>query len=958
MARCGRLSIGVTGRTLLGLLILALAAAPGSSQILPFSNDQHPPSTRWKVVRSPHFDVVTPEEILDQGRRAADLLEEAYGPLAKTLKTFPKRIALVLTNQGVVSNGMVRLAPRQAEWFTTPPQSGFGGAADWLSLLAAHEGRHVVQFDKLDQGFTRVASVLFGDLGRGALSLASAPIWYLEGDAVGLETALTPGGRGRLPEFEMAIRALLLSGRTYSYDKAFLGSFKDWYPDYYHLGYLLTTYLRARLGADAWSQILNGAARHSYWVFAFDHALKEESGHNSSELYVEAMEALRETWTRESEGRPVSPFTVMNRAPRSHWTSYIRPQPQPDGTVICQKFGIDDAPVLVALRPDGSETGLQSFAPIELYGTQATASGGRLAWCEARPDPRWAKESRGEIAVRDLRSGRFSRLGRPSRFLNAALCPDGSRLAAVELLENGRCSLVLLDASTGARLATLPNPENAYLMTPSWSEDGQRIVYARQSAAGRGLAMVDAASGARIKVLPDGPEAVSDPVFFGKFILYHSPLAGIDDILAVDLETRRTYQVTSSRFGAFYPAVSPDGRRVFYCDYTLRGYDVVSAALDPSAWKEIAPGTSRTAAFVRTLVEQEQGRAVLEGEPAGTLPYPIGDYSPTAHLFKVHSWGLIPTLTETSLFFISNDILNKAYLFGGPGWNYNEKTLGFSLNASYRAWLPIIEAGVSYGGRTSSYEDPAGDHHSYGWKESQAFAGLVLPLNLSRGSTSASLTLSAGLSYRRIWDRRILGRYDQGNGWLLPLSYAASFSRAGRRSSLDLRPPWFQRWAVVFRHTPVREADYKGRLVSAVAGAGFPGLFRHHSLSLEAAYEDQDPGNYRFESEVLFPRGYDYAFHRRLWRLSVDYALPLAYPDFSVGAVAFLKRVWVNLFGDLGIASDPGLGTRRYDSAGIDILFDACFFRTPVTVNFGVRTAYRFLDRTVRFQPLFLGIAF
>ncbi len=958
MARRGGDSRGLRKRIALGALVLALAVAPVPAQVLPFSNDQHPPSTRWKVVHSPHFDVLAPEGILDQGQRAAALLEEAYGPLSKTLNVLPRRIALVLTNQGVVSNGMVRLAPRLSEWFTTPPQSGFGGAADWLSLLAAHEGRHVVQFDKLDRGFTRVMSILFGDLGRGALSLASAPMWYLEGDAVGLETALTPGGRGRLPEFDMDIRALLLSGRAYSYDKAFLRSFKDWYPDYYHLGYLLTAYLRERLGAEVWSKVLEGAARNSFWVFAFDHALAGETGRNSAELYREAMTALGEKWASESQGRPVSPFTVLNRARRPHWTSYIRPQPQADGTVLCQKFGLDDAPVLVALRPDGTEARLQSFAPLELYGTQATARGGLLVWCEERPDARWAKKSYGVVAVRELATGRFSRLTRSSRFLNAALSPDGRRLAAVEFLESGRCSLVLLDAATGSRLAALPNPDNAYLMTPSWSEDGQRIIYSRQSGAGRGLAMVETETGVETRVLPDGPEAVSDPIFFGARVLFHSPRTGVDNILALDLENKRTYQVTSSRFGAFFPAVSPDRRYLFYSDYTIQGYDAVRAALDPAGWKELVDPPPQAQAFVRTLVAQEQGRAALTGEPAAAPAYPVGDYSPMANLFHVHSWGFIPTPTETSLFFISDDILNKANLFGGPNWNYNEKTLGLSLTGSYRAWLPILEAGASYGGRTSSYEDPAGEHHSYGWKETQAYAGLYVPLDLSQGSTLASLTLSAGMSYRRISDRRILGRFDQGNGWLLPLSYGAVFRRASRSSFLDLRPPWAQQLAIVFRHTPVRTSDYRGRLLSVAAGAGFPGLFRHQSLWLEAAYEEQEPDNYGFESEVLFPRGYDAVFHRKLWRVSLDYALPLAYPDLSLGPVVYLKRIWVNLFGDLGTASDPGFGRCRYDSAGMDLLFDACFFRTPVTVNFGVRAAYRFLDRTVRFQPLILGFAF
>jgi hypothetical protein len=945
-------------RVWIGLLVVTFAAAGARAQVLTAPNDQHPPSTRWKVIRSPHFEVIAPEEILDLGQRAAGLLERAYEPLARTLKVRPKRIALVLTNQGVVSNGLVRLAPRMAEWLTTPPQSGFGGPVDWLSLLAAHEGRHIVQLDKLDRGFTRVLSVLFGDLGRGAFTLMSAPIWYLEGDAVGLETALTDGGRGRLPEFEMDIRALLLSGRRYSYDKAFLGSFKDWYPDYYHLGYLLTTYLRVRLGPDVWSTVLEGAARNSFWVFAFDRALEEESGRNVAELYDETMGVLRDLWVRESEPREVTPLLSLNRGPRPHWTSYVRPQPQPDGTVVCRKFGLDDAPVLVRLDPDGRETRLQPFAPIELYGTQATARGGRLAWCEFQPDARWAKRSFGVIVVRDLETGRTRRLTEDSRFLNAALSPDGGRLAAVEFLEDGRCAIAILDALTGRRLSSLPNPDNAYLMTPSWSEDGQRVVYARQSAAGRGLAFAAVATGAVTAVKPDGPEAVSDPVFLGRDVLYHSPLTGIDNILALDPESRRTYQLTSSRFGAFFPAVSDDGRYLYYSDYTIDGYDAVRAELDPRNWKEVVSPRDCRPAFVQALLEQEGGRAVLRAEQGPGPAFPVSGYSPAAHLLNVHSWGLFPTTTQAGLFFMSNDVLNELNLSGGPDWNFNEKTLGLSLAGSWRAWLPILDAGGSAGGRTSSYEDPSGESHSYGWKEAQAYAGFYVPLDLSRGSTLTFLSLSAGLSYRRIWDRSIVGYLDQGNGWLLPFSYAAAFSRASRSSVLDLRPTWAQRLAVVFRHAPIRSADYKGRLLSLLAGADLPGLMRHHSLSVEASYERQDPGNYRFESEVLFPRGYEYVFHEQMWRLSMDYALPLAYPDLSLGPVAYLKRIWVNLFGDIGIASDPGFARRRYDSAGMDLLFDACFFRTPVTVNFGVRAAYRFLDRTVRFQPLILGFAF
>ncbi|MCJ7610941.1 MAG: hypothetical protein MUP19_01650, partial [Candidatus Aminicenantes bacterium] len=307
-------------------LAMAMAAPVLEAQISSRVGDQHPFSTRWQVITTPHFKIIVPREINARGQAVADLLERAYAPLSKTLAVAPQPIALVLSNQGIVSNGLVQLAPRMSEWFMTPPQSGFGGSVDWLALLAAHEGRHIVQFDKLDRGFTRVAGFLFGDLGRAALTLLSTPIWFMEGDAVATETALTGGGRGRQPEFDMMIRALLLSGRVYSFDKAFLRSYKDWYPDYYHLGYLLTAYLRSRLGAEAWSRVLDGAARNSIRVFAFDRALTKETGRTVPGLYGETMAELATLWKRQLERLDISRHRTLNSRPKAYWTNYILPQ--------------------------------------------------------------------------------------------------------------------------------------------------------------------------------------------------------------------------------------------------------------------------------------------------------------------------------------------------------------------------------------------------------------------------------------------------------------------------------------------------------------------------------------------------------------------------------------------------------------------------------------------------------
>ncbi|HEX9934787.1 MAG TPA: hypothetical protein VGB38_06275, partial [bacterium] len=217
---------------------------------------QYPPGMRWKKIDTPHFEIVFPQELTEEGHRAANTMEHLYVPLNKTLDAKRKRFVIFLTNQGAIANGFVTLAPRKSVWFHQPGQGNFTGSGDWTNLLASHEGRHMVQFDKANAGFTRFAGWLFGELSVSGLSMLSVPLWWWEGDAVGMETALTRSGRGRIPEFEMGIRTQVLNGLRYSYSKAYLGSYKDWTPNWYELGYQLVSHVKQEYGPSAWSRVI------------------------------------------------------------------------------------------------------------------------------------------------------------------------------------------------------------------------------------------------------------------------------------------------------------------------------------------------------------------------------------------------------------------------------------------------------------------------------------------------------------------------------------------------------------------------------------------------------------------------------------------------------------------------------------------------------------------------------
>ena len=238
------------------LVLMIVLPSATSAQLYDVDSNQNPPDIQWKQIKTPHYQIIFPEEITSEAQRVANTIEYVYGPIAKTLKTCPDPIPLVLTSRSVISNAHVQLAPRKTEWWSTPPQSSLLGTADWYNLLASHELRHVAQFSKLNSGFTRLAGILWGDYGRSVFTFVSVPSWFFEGDAVGTETALSNSGRGRMPEFDMEIRAILLSGKKPSYYKAYLRSFKDWYPNHYHLGYLLATEVKREYGADVWSNVL------------------------------------------------------------------------------------------------------------------------------------------------------------------------------------------------------------------------------------------------------------------------------------------------------------------------------------------------------------------------------------------------------------------------------------------------------------------------------------------------------------------------------------------------------------------------------------------------------------------------------------------------------------------------------------------------------------------------------
>ena len=961
-------------RLLLGALGASLFAGVAGAQSLPVIA-QNPPDLRWRELRTPHFQVLYPAGLDAAAQRTAGRLEAVHGPDGATLGVQARSLAVVLQNQTTVSNGFVTFLPRHAEFFTTPEQGQGLGTVDWLDGLVVHEFRHVNQFDKARQGVGRVLGPLLGD---GALGVAAVgvPQWFFEGDAVGTETALTRSGRGRIPYFGLGLRTNLLSGRWYNYQKAVSGSLRDYVPDWYVLGYFMTSYLKTHRGPDAWARVLDDYYRFPFYPFSFSNSIRRTAGLRVEDLYQRTMAELDSTWRAEQAARP-APMPVRELAGQADtriFTQYQFPQYVTDSTVLALKSGLNNIPQLVLLGRHGREQKLFTPGLINIP-EQLSVGGGALVWPEFRQQPRWGQRVFSELKILDLATGRVRAVGRGGRYAAAALSPDGRRLVAVRTDESYHHALVVLDARSGALVQTLPNPRNDFYQQPRWLPDGTGVVAVALSAAGKTLEIIDPATGATQPLLPVANVNLTNPQPWGDYVLYNSPQSGVDNIYAVSLKNGLTYQVTNRPFGAYHAAVSPDGRTLALHDYRATGARIVELPLDPATWTALgapaiadAPGPY-AAALAAGEPSGPRIVALLASPDSSGPRYGVRRYRPLAHAFRIFGYGVVqsPAGNAVSVGVRSQDFLSTTQAFAGLSYDQTERTFAGTGALSYQGRFPVLDVEASYGGRNSMrYFDRAAPLDSLRparWQYARVLAGVRVPLVLTRSKYLQALTLGAYYLHERVYNYPATLRNRDETGPTTPLhalqtylSYASQLKQSAR----DVAPRGGATLLATYRTTPFGTA-LQASQIGTQAAVYLPGLAPHHALRLRAGYQYQQQGQYNFTAAISYPRAEtSYLSFDRLAAASADYNLPLAFVHWSVGRVLYVQRLRADLFADVARGSSlvttvpvngPPVRTRatqdfRNGGADLLVLFNVFHLRTPVEA--GVRIAYSsYLQRVV-----------
>ena len=984
-------------------VFLCLISTCGLVNAQYFSTGQDPASINWKQINTDEFQIIFPQAYEEKAKYMAAIFQDLLEKGGKDLEHQPKKFSVVVHTHSATSNGMVAWAPKRMEIFNTSAPDN--DSQFWIDHVSTHEYRHVIQIDKMEQGFTRIMNYIFGQQATMVVVGLYLPPWFLEGDAVCTETALGESGRGRSPFFEQELRAQLLEKGNYSYDKAINGSYKNYATDRYKLGYYLVGKARAHYGDQLWEQTLTRVARKPLGITSFADGIKKgmngkrdavfsslsekqkellAKGINVEDvdwaevknkntradgkltLYYDTMKELQWEWQVQDAQLELTKFEQLSNREK-YYTNIRYPHKEDNGDVIVLKEGMADAAYFEIIRKTGGKEKL--YIPGYDFNTGFDYADGKLIWSERKDHLRWEKADKSVLVVYDAKLKNRSKIKHENSLFGPAFSENGKRIVAVETDDVGNNYLLIINTENKRVEQRISANENEFILSPKW--DGNKtIVYVSLDKQGKQLVELDLASGNKTSLFKSGSMDISQLEVGEGFLFFTANFTGIDNIFTYQKSNGKVYQVTSSRFGGRDPHVN--GKELYYSDYTSDGYLPVKAKIETDNWKDW-DHTFYKFPLAESLSDQLGEK--LNPDTTNMDRFEVKKYSKLGHLFNFHSWApvFIDGLEQKSDIGVSVASQNKlSTLFTTLGYKKEEgyDNGQFYVNMSYQGMFPIIDSKLTVGKQEASFATLANRvepqqidtilvHRSlkqWNWESS-----ISLPFNLSGGKYSTKITPKVTYSLAKLTNMKYtplattqtntlgLGEYDFGKKNITQqiMEYQLFAYNIVKMAPRDVQYQWAQVLELNYRHTPFGDNDL-GETYSAEAYLYFPGVSKHHGTKLYGAYQNRSSFESRFSNMIKSPRGMSNLYGEDILTLGFDYAMPLAYPDWNVGPLAYFKRIKMNSFVDFGyqkgmykdMNQDLFTYTDTFLTFGTELSTDLHVLRFSAPVDLGIRVGY------------------
>jgi hypothetical protein len=899
------------------------------------------PRTKWKQIDTDTARIIFPENLDAQAQRVANTVHYLNRHARRSIGEKQLKIDIVLQNQSVVSNGYVGIAPFRSELYLNAPQDGFMVGSNWLDVLAIHEYRHALQFMNARQGVTKYGYYLTGELGWRFLSSLSIPNWFWEGDAIVSETASTAQGRGRLPSFYNGYKSLIYSEGTYDYQKARNGSIKDFVPDHYHLGFLLCNYGREQYGNDFWKSVVADAGKYRGWVYPFSGAINRKTGQGTKEFYLSSMDYYQKKWQQQKQQSDRS--TLVPVPNKSTFTYYGYPHRMESGDILTYKGSYDKIGGFYKIDSSGNELLLRRQGRVleSYYSYQK----GKIAWAELGQDERWLWQTKSNVVLYDIESGKRKRLTSNARFFSPDISHDGKRIVVFQSTPDLQYNLMIISSDDGRVLKRIDNEHNYYFSYPRWSKDDLHIVTVVRDGLGRvALSQIEVATGKMRILVPFSNHQIGIPYEHGANIYFSASFSGIDNIFAVRKDDGIIYQLTDGSLGSYQP--NTNGNELLFSRFSSMGNSLMRMPLDEALWKETSieePVDMPEYAFVSTEAEGSDITQSIPDQTYETRKYPIN-----SKLVNLYSWSLYFEDPNYEWSLKSNNILNTLIMDLGIRYNRNDEAFTYFFNAEYAQYYPVFALAATTGRRKALLRDACQNVVELQWWESTLKPGITLPFNLSSGLYDRQLTLGGSYSLTNLnftaasSDAIRLPEDFNYNAY----TYSVSFVNRRRKARQNIWHKYSQ--LINFSFDRSLNAGKASQLFLDTEWT-FPGLSPNDNVVFQASFQQEDPNLVpRFGDNFFYARGYNRPSYDAIYKVGANYHLPIAYPDWGFFGVLYLYRLRGNIFFDHSMtfytpAESNVEEQNQFNSTGAEFIFDTRLFNA-MDFTMGFRYSYLLND--------------
>lgn len=684
------------------LLILALILPVSVSAQFYVTGDD-PGGLKWNSIDTESYRVIYPQ--------GSDSLAFTYARKLEKYKIPVSRSSGYVTGEGdgkimpVVihayndANGSVAWAPKRMDMFAVP--SAYDPEPmPWSTMLSVHESRHASQ---MQFGLTKKQKPGRWIIGEGwniAAFLVNPGMAQVEGDAVVIETALTPSGRGRTADFLNYFWVTYDSGDHRGWFKWRYMSQVNYSPTYYALGYMTIGGFRYLYDYPLIiSEGLHTSAEHPIRIRCVYRVAERVTGLKREAMWQEISRTLYDKWKTDADAR--APYIPSERVlPESDmYTDY-------SGNLIVGtdlysiKSGHVDAPTLVRIDSLGNEHRVRSFA-YTASALRLDDSSNRIYWSENIPDKRWSLKS--GSAVKYIREDGKTKTVRKDLLLYNPVTKDG-KTAVVRYHPDGHSSLEILDSVEGTTLLSVSAPDSLQLVETAWLRGA--IYMTALSENGYGIYEADLENGKILPVLEPQPLMVKD---FGSYmdeLMFACDRTGVHELYHLDPVSKELSQKTSTRHGAYDFQYSADGRHLYYSSQTVKGKHLFRTAVDSLLDRPVRFDSLYSYPIAEKITRQEKALAMEQGCP-DAVTMDIDDvevsepkrYRKVPHMFNMHTW--FPAYVS-----VDNIMNNMSF---DPLW----QSLSLGVSGVMQNHLSTARGEVGYSAHKDSYNPERWRHSGH-----------------------------------------------------------------------------------------------------------------------------------------------------------------------------------------------------------------------------------------------------